>query len=174
MPLMPPYNRRHCSYTNTMTNFQRNQKLKILYIVTVCWLLFIWTHSMIPAEISSEESQFVGGLIRPFLELFIGSGAVTDFIVRKLAHFTEYAILGMLLSSIALVRFERPDFYHLSYCLLIVLAAAVIDESIQLITPGRSSQVTDVLIDTSGGLTGIILLRTAAFVRKHIRQSARK
>lgn len=110
----------------------------------------------------------MGGLIRPILEIFIGSGAVTDFIVRKLAHFTEFAILGMLLSGIVLVRFEKPDLYHLSYALLIVLAAAVIDESIQLFTPGRSSQVTDVLIDTSGGLAGIILLQIMAYVRIYI------
>ena len=182
-----------------------SRRLKTLYILLACWIAFIWIHSMIPAEASSEESQFVGRLIRPILEIFIGQGAVTDFIVRKLAHFSEYAILGMLLCGILLTRLSMAasvstatesakiitstdadvsdskslcsgernrtfamravtSWYHWSYILLLVLAVAVVDESIQLITPGRSSQVTDVLIDTSGGLTGIVVLRILSYM----------
>lgn len=176
-------------------NSKRNQRLRILNILLVCWIACIWIQSMIPAYASSEESHFIGQLVGPILETFIGKGAVTDFIVRKLAHFTEYAILGMLMGANLLVRLhqcggetERPGtaaaadkaysysvaserkeayiyaqkatarLYYWSYVLLLVLAVAVIDESIQLITPGRSSQVKDVLIDTAGGFTGIILV----------------
>ncbi len=176
---------------------KRNNRLKILNILLVCWIAFIWIHSMIPATASSEESRFIGQLVQPVLEIFFGKGAVTDFIVRKLAHFTEYAILGMLMGADLVARLhqygaktdsigdkaaadniypqgiismrkeackqllkETPSLYHWSYVLLLVLAVAVIDESIQLITPGRSSQVKDVLIDTAGGFTGIILVNT--------------
>ena len=123
---------------------------------------------MIPADVSSEESKFVGRWIKPILEIFLGKNAAADFIVRKLAHFSEYAILGMQLSAILVVKNYGKSAYSLyrwSYILLLVLAVAVIDESIQLITPGRSSQVTDILIDTSGGFAGIVLMRLIFYVR---------
>lgn len=161
-----------------MHNTIKNNKLKTLNILLICWIACIWIQSMIPAYASSEESQFIGQLVEPVLEVFIGKGAVTDFIVRKLAHFTEYAILGVLMCANLLARFHSHEahsdkasdraaikLYHWSYVLLLILAVAVIDESIQLLTPGRSSQVTDVLIDTSGGFTGIVLLRVMTCIR---------
>lgn len=189
-------------------NSKRNQRLRILNILLVCWIACIWIQSMIPAYASSEESHFVGQFVEPVLELFFGKGAVIDFIVRKLAHFTEYAILGILMGVNLLERFHqfgdktienlgsaataedgypygaacerkgeykyapkaKIDLYHWSYVLLLVLAVAVIDESIQLITPGRGSQVKDVLIDTAGGFTGIVLVNVVYRIRTAVRK----
>ena len=91
------------------------------------WLLFIWVHSMIPARSSAAESRWVGQLITPVLELFTGEGNVTDHLVRKLAHFCEYAALGVLSGALVLLR-KDAALFHWSYALLCTLAVAVIDE----------------------------------------------
>lgn len=53
-----------------------------------------------------RQSGRVGELLRPLLELVVGQGGVTDHLVRKLAHFTEYAVLGALLLLLTAVGFR--------------------------------------------------------------------
>jgi VanZ family protein len=74
-------------------------------------------------------------------------------IVRKLAHFSEYAILGYLVGRLrgSLGRQRRVEF---ALTVAWVLLAPVIDESIQLLVPGRSGSPVDVLIDLSGVVLG--------------------
>ena len=97
-------------------------KKTILTVLLVLMLLFIWGHSMVPAEASAAESGRVGALLTPFLELFVGKGNVTDHLVRKLAHFSEYAALGVLLGAQLLVH-GRTSLFRWSYVLLCALAA---------------------------------------------------
>ena len=130
---------------------------RTVLLLLLFWVAFIWGHSMIPAAGSSQESRRVGQLLAPLLELFVGEGNVTDHLVRKLAHFAEYAMLGALIGSVLLAR-KRTSFFHWSYGLLCALAVAVLDESIQLFVDGRGAQVTDILLDTGGSLTGLLLI----------------
>lgn len=155
-------------------SFIRNKRTeKLLRLALVLWIGFIWLHSAIPASGSSEESRVVGNFIRPLLELFLGKGNLTDHIVRKLAHFTEYTILGFLMGAnvFALTkqvrgRFALPRaaaFFCWSYGLLLAMAVALLDESIQIFSPGRSPQVTDVLLDTAGSMVGLIFAKLCLF-----------
>lgn len=50
-----------------------------------------------PISDSAAESGRVTEWLKPFLEVFVGQGNVTDHLVRKLAHFTEFAALGFQL-----------------------------------------------------------------------------
>ncbi|MCR4694721.1 MAG: VanZ family protein [Pseudobutyrivibrio sp.] len=129
----------------------------ILGILTVLWLAVIWGHSMQPAVVSESESGSILqllGKIFPFL-LTSDNGM---FIIRKLAHFTEYFILGILITLQtnmevrgALKRFLSPA--------LLGLFAAFIDETIQMFVPGRSGEVRDMWIDFAGGaLAALIVL----------------
>jgi VanZ family protein len=74
-------------------------------------------------------------------------------IVRKLAHFTEYAVLG----SLAVVAFARVRRRYL-YSLFIVIAIAVADEFGQSFRPTRTASIVDVGIDIAGGITMIVIL----------------
>ena len=76
----------------------------VLLVLITATLVFIWTNSMeAPAE-SSEKSQWVMKLLTPVLELFVGKGNVTEFLVRKLAHFCEFGLLGCELSLMLILR----------------------------------------------------------------------
>lgn len=134
---------------------KRKMKKKISIIFLILILTFIWGHSLMSREASQEESLLVGGFLTPILELFVGKGNVTDHLVRKLAHFCEFGALGFALAMVA-SAYEKVDFFHLSYAFLCGMAAAVVDEGIQLFVEGRGSQVSDVLLDSSGVLAGLL------------------
>ena len=147
-------------------------KKTILAVLLALLLAFIWIHSMVPAEDSAEESQRVGRIIAPILELLVGEGNVTDHLVRKLAHFCEYGALGILTGALLLVK-KEGGIFRWSYALLCALAVAVIDESIQLLADGRGAQVQDVLLDTAGSLTGLLAVWLIAALVRRLRRRDR-
>ena len=102
----------------------------------------------------------VSGVVR-------GRGKRDDpYLVRKLAHFCEYGALGMILGALALLWESPGVFFRGSYAFLLALAAAVVDESIQLVADGRGAQVQDILLDAAGSLTGLLAAwLLAAFLR---------
>jgi len=97
------------------------------------------------------------------------------FYVRKCAHFTLYMSLGFFVSLTVGRRrlFSIGSAGTLIFCFLY----AVSDEIHQSFVPGRSCEFRDVMIDTSGALTGmlismIIMLITSAFIiRRRIKLS---
>ena len=152
---------------------RRKTQIKTILVVLLALLLaFIWLHSMMPAEDSAEESQRVGQLLTPFLELLVGEGNVTDHLVRKLAHFCEYGALGILAGALLLVK-KESGIFRWSYALLCALAVAVIDESIQLLADGRGAQVQDVLLDTAGSLTCLLAVWLIAVLVRWLRHRDR-
>ncbi|MGN1418270.1 MAG: VanZ family protein [Acutalibacteraceae bacterium] len=89
-------------------------------------------------------------------------------VVRKIAHMTEYASLGVLTCAFALTY--GFDFKRLAFALLFCAFYAASDEFHQKFVEGRSCQFTDVLIDSTGALIGILVFTalTAIIVRvKH-------
>ena len=143
---------------------------RVLLVLLILLLAFIWGHSMLPAASSAEESQRVGQWLTPLLEWFVGPGNVTDHLVRKLAHFCEYGALGMLLGALALLWESPGAFFRGSYAFLLALSAAVVDESIQLVADGRGAQVQDILLDTAGSLTGLLAVWLLAALLRLLRK----
>lgn len=115
------------------------------------------------------------------------SGGVTDFLfnmiekvfpnislnilkfhtfIRKNAHFFSYLILGVLVSNSLRVSGVKSKKLIL-YALLISVLYAISDEVHQLFVPGRGGAVLDVLIDSAGSLTGIILYFLAFKYKKN-------
>ena len=81
---------------------------------------------------------------------------VTNFVVRKCAHFTEYMVLGILATHA--FDFEgRHTFDVLLPTAVFLLLIPSIDETIQLFVPGRAGMITDVMIDCCGAATGVVL-----------------
>ena len=128
----------------------------LLLLAILAALAFIWGNSLDSAVESAAKSGRVRELLRPLLELVVGQGGVTDHLVRKLAHFAEYAVLGALLLLLTAVGF-RVRLQTVVNCLFFLMAAALTDETIQMFSDGRSSQLTDVWLDFSGALAGILV-----------------
>ena len=136
-----------------------------LLIAIVLTLAFIWGNSLLNREQSSDESAWVLQLVTPILELFVGKGMVTEHLVRKLAHFAEFALLGFeLLFWFSGVREKRKEMLLLA--MAHGLFAALTDETIQLFS-ARGSQVQDVWLDFAGATTGALAaLLITVLIRK--------
>ena len=82
-----------------------------------------------------------------FLERVFGQGVISEHILRKAAHFTEFGVLGVL-GTVCFGMYGLKPLYPAFAGLL----TALTDETLQLFSPGRSAHVTDVWIDFAGCL----------------------
>ena len=142
----------------------------ILIIILAVTLGFIWIHSMFPQDVSANESNWVMSLVSPFLEIFVGKGNVTEHLVRKLAHFSEFAVLGCELAFLfrnakcATASAGRAALWKvLPWAFLHALFVAVTDETIQIFS-GRGPAITDVWIDVAGGMLGCVIVILIMFL----------
>lgn len=83
-------------------------------------------------------------------------------IVRKTAHFSLFALLGLCAYISASLTFIKKGSHFIQknaiVCLAFCILYAISDEVHQLFVKGRSCEFTDVLIDTSGSIVGILLI----------------
>ncbi len=129
-----------------------DKRLRICTALLFCNLAFIWGNSLLPGEVSGAFSDWVKNLLQ-FLFSQDPSEDSGGGLLRKLAHFTEFAALGFLLSW----RFGMLRKGYLP-AFLCGAAAACIDETIQMFVPERGPGILDVLLDCSGVLTGMLIL----------------
>ena len=91
------------------------------------------------------------------------------FIVRKLAHFSIYALLGLCLA--AHTRLRRPDWPDRTAALTAwaaVAAYAGTDEVHQIFVQGRSAELRDLGIDAAGALCGVLLVALLCRLRRRM------
>lgn len=143
---------------------------KILIVLLVLLLVFIWGNSCLPVSMSSQESGRFLRLVRPLLEVFFGQGNVTHHLVRKLAHFTEFTALGVVMGL--LTHLGKPvRIRSMVFALVMGLLAAFADESIQMLSD-RGDQISDVWLDFGGVILGSAL--SLILLSIHRRRKKRK
>jgi len=83
---------------------------------------------------------------------------LVHFVVRKTAHFTEYAVLA-LLAARAFLPSMRPFLRRGWFVVALALVAlvALLDEYNQSFNPARTGTIWDSLIDIAGGATALVL-----------------
>ncbi len=123
-------------------------------ILMLLWMLLIFTMSSFDATESANQSNFIVNIITNIFK--IENIEVLSFIIRKLAHFTEYLILGVLVINM-FTKNNLSKTYLLSIILCVIYATS--DEIHQLFIPGRVCQIKDILIDSVGSITGIYLYK---------------
>ena len=139
-------------------NRKKALQLALLLLIGLT-LAFIWSRSMKSKAESRAESAAVMEWLAPFLELFVGKGRVTNHLVRKLAHFGEYGLLGVEVTAFSLLREKGRR--HWLFLILFGFSVASMDETIQFFA-GRGNQFSDVMLDLFGficGVGGLCLLR---------------
>ena len=120
--------------------------------------LLILTQSLLPANISSNQSGFIVDFLHPLVSNIGIKINIETFsqIVRKLAHFTEFFLLGVLWYVIYMKYFNKAKL--IIVVLIHGLLSAIADETIQLFVDGRSGEIRDVLIDFSGVILASIMM----------------
>ena len=144
----------------------------VLY--AVLWMALIFFFSSFSSEDSSEQSGKVVRLVLWIVRSLFGekmatalAGAGIEFYIRKAAHFTEYAILGVLVTRALLLNSAG----HPALALAICAAYAGLDEFHQFFVSGRSMELRDVCIDSSGALFGILAYMLGRTALKRVRKT---
>ncbi len=81
-------------------------------------------------------------------------------VIRKIAHFSIYTLVGLLLMGI-MTRTKLKDKRRILITVVIGIIYATLDEFHQSFSPGRTPKITDIYIDTLGVILGILLVLTA-------------
>lgn len=123
-------------------------------------LAFIWGHSLQSGTASKGESDYVLNVTLSALNWFPDLGWLDFYTIRKLAHLTEFTALGFVLSG--LLHPVKP--YWVRWSTAYGALVGVIDEFLQLFSPGRSSQISDIILDTVGILVGSLLFGIIKFI----------
>ena len=109
-----------------------------------------WATALFILSTTLFSSDNTGKIIDPIVRWFLPSALastinLTHMLVRKVAHFTDYAILFWLLYRGPLR--SRP-YVALGLCVLY----AMTDETHQIFVPGRTPSIYDVALDSTGAL----------------------
>ena len=108
---------------------------------------------------SGEESQAQSAPLVDLAESIFDPNDVIptedfNFIVRKAAHIAEFSLIGLTLGGLMCCIHRLLGRWHIAAMLFIGLATGVLDEFIQSFT-GRTSSLSDVLIDFAGVILGM-------------------
>ena len=138
------------------------QKRILIYLtILLVWIIFIFCRSLQPAETSTFESQWVLDLLQRIIPF-----ELSMHFIRKLAHFIEFAVLGVLAGLLFGGQCRRllPG---LLFSAMTGVITALCDETIQLFVAGRSGQLQDVWLDVAGASAGAVLaLSGRAIIRR--------
>jgi len=148
---------------------KNDTKTIILFAATILWMAVIYYFSSQPANTSAEVSgKMAVWLLERFEYLYKGTPPklITDVIlsgdhyVRKGGHVFEYMVLGGLVA--ALVR--RLNFKRcLAISIIICLLYAISDEIHQMFVPGRGPLVSDVFLDLTAAVIGMLFVKYIHF-----------
>ena len=149
-----------CDLGKTVRRFGKdNRKAVGFTLLCIGMTVFIFSNSLQNGEESGGRSQWVAGMLEGFF-MWVGiDQAMGEHLLRKAAHFLEYFAMGVLLELTAQSYPGRPSVKTV-FPYAAGLAVAACDEAIQRFVPGRSGQVSDVILDFCGIVCGILVCRS--------------
>jgi VanZ family protein len=122
------------------------------------WMVLIWF-----ASTRQFSALNTSKILRPlilwiFPNLSEERVAAIHFFVRKLGHFSEYAVMGVLAARAFVGSANACVKQHwFQVALILIVCYALIDEFHQSFVPGRTASILDSAIDVAGGLTALLV-----------------
>lgn len=123
---------------------------RIWYPSVLMMILIFIMSSFAAADSDQQSGLIVNALTTAFPDLKNVEFLVT--IIRKTAHFLEYALFGFLTAR-SFKLSNKSTWFAVPFCALY----AATDEFHQTFIPGRSGELTDILLDTAGATFGITI-----------------
>lgn len=135
--------------------------IKLILWIGIMGLIFYFSSQ--PSNDSTIQTNFIiDAIYKIYLTLAkVGAMSYERFVevfftpVRKLAHFSEFAVLGIL-TYLNIIEYHKNNAITIS--VIFVCLYAISDEIHQMFVPGRACMFMDVLIDCSGAIFGIFLI----------------
>lgn len=134
-----------------------NKKYFNIFLV-ILWMVFIFIMSSLEGDASNAKSYFIVDMFKNIgLVNNIGAEEALNFIIRKNGHFLEYLILVILIYRALKEYIDKKYIVILSIFFVFIYACS--DEIHQLFVVGREGKFSDVIIDTLGGVAGMLLYK---------------
>ena len=159
-----------------MKNATKNYIVRPVFLIfAVIWMIIVFKFSSQPADTSQNTSL---NLTKRIVNVFFNNKSsiekeqITEKLdpyIRKLAHFTLYAIGGILIANY-INTYNIKDKNKIIYSICIGATYACTDEFHQLFVEGRSGQLTDVLIDSLGVATGVCIFLCVITIFKKLKR----
>ena len=141
-------------YKISELSHERKRIAILLLCLITLNILFIFSQSMLSREISGAESGAIRALLENIFSYDRPFGAFVLNNLRKIAHFAEFALLGVWVSLyVCFYALDRRGATALSFVFGHLVAFA--DETIQIFS-GRGPAILDVWIDTLGFVTSSV------------------
>lgn len=137
---------------------------KINLILIIIWMITVFSFSN---QTSTQSSGLSGKLTTKIVNiLHITEGCTEEdgkivisnieYLIRKMAHYSIYALGGFLI-YLEMTLYKISFKFKILFTQLIGSIYACTDEMHQFFIPGRSARIRDVIIDSFGIFTGIIV-----------------
>ena len=140
-----------------------NKTLQILLtILIIATIVFIFGNSVMPPDLSSKQSDGVASIIEKIIPIDTTFGSFIHENIRKIAHFTEYGLLGIEI-AIYVMLYAEEKLKQAAFSTFIPFAVGFTDETIQIFS-GRGPSVADVWIDVGGFLSFSLLTYSVSIV----------
>lgn len=145
------------------------------FVLFIAWAVFIFTMSAQPADQSTQtSSKFVLKVIdivyRDFKNFSTQQQSyiidIVTLLVRKVAHFAEYFVLGLLSAGIATTYIQEGHCLNYVISVFICVIYAVSDEFHQYFVPGRACRFLDICIDAAGSICAVVAVAVLVNVIK--------
>ena len=147
----------------------KSGKAFFYWMLVVVWMGVIFFFSSKTSGSSDQQSYSVIEIINQVFSnvgLKIQLAAENwNFVIRKLAHMSEYAVLSALL-YMAFLSSVLSKKKVTVYSLLVCIIYAVTDEIHQIFIDGRTGKISDVGVDVIGGLIGVTIMFLIRFAYK--------
>jgi len=126
-----------------------------------------WLSNSLSSRIVERAGEYIS--LPGFIHNILGTpGRNFNYLFRKLSHFMEYAVLSVLMYKVAIIFVKRVK-AALAASLVMCFTAAVFDEFHQAFVPGRTSLVSDILIDLSGSAAGLLFLYICKYLVSRVK-----
>ena len=135
--------------SSSLSEKQRILK-RILTLLIILTLGFIFLQSTLPPEVAAKESEFASDIVSDILPSDSVAEQYAENNMDKIAHVSEFGILGLFV-SIYVCAFSLKPFWCGILSFAFNFITAVIDETIQKFS-GRMPDIKDVMLDMLGFL----------------------
>jgi VanZ family protein len=136
---------------------KRIGSIVVNWALVILWMILIFSFSTEPFS-SEKSTPFLAALLADLLPHSLARHMdIIVYLIRKLSHWIEYLILGILLMRALKPHISsQPPLRRMIWCIFLATLYAATDEYHQTLVPGRSANPLDVLIDSFGAFCGTL------------------
>lgn len=164
---------------------------RIVYFLRVIFTILIVVTCIIIFSFSSQNGEESGGISSNLAKQIATVFNIDEsnnqelikqieIVIRKIAHFSIYTILGIWLMCLMQTFFNNKEWkydtrikWRLTISGLLGFIYACSDEIHQSLIPGRTMKGTDIFLDTLGILCGVIIIAIIDYIRKGIQKRSK-